>query len=223
MHTIINFWRQLAANNNKPWFDAHKADYLDAKAHLETLASQFIDGVAQFDHRCRGLQIKDCTYRIYRDIRFSPDKRPYKDWCGIYVCPRGKKSGMAGYYIHIEPAADNFFLCSGLYNPTKEVLQSVREQISLDPDTWLKSFHGCLDFQFSWPNALKRMPAGYDEQGPASRYIRLRSYEICLPVTEEQILAPDFLAHALADLRRTLPYNDLLNRCHDYAYDPDRD
>lgn len=220
MNALINFWRQLAANNNKPWFDEHKGEYLEAKAHLEVLAADFIAGVAQFDERCRGLQVKDCTYRIYRNVRFSPDKRPYKDWCGIYVCPKGKKSGMAGYYIHIEPAADRYFLCSGLYNPTKEVLQSVREQIMLDPDGWLASLSGCRDFAHSWSNALKRMPAGYDEQMPCSDFIRLRSYDIILPLKEADMLAPDFLQRALADLRRTLPYNELLNRCHEFAYDP---
>lgn len=222
MKTIINFWRELAVNNNKPWFDAHKADYLEAKAHLESLATEFIAGVEKFDERCRGLQVKDCTYRIYRDIRFSPDKRPYKDWCGVYVCPKGKKSGMAGYYFHVQPDTDTYFICSGLYNPTKEVLASVREQILIDPQAWIKSLDGCKDFEHSWQNALKRMPAGYDENIPCSEYIRLRSYDIIHPLKEKDMLSPDFMKKALAALKRTLPYNELLNRCHEYAYDSER-
>lgn len=222
MQTIINFWRELAVNNNKPWFEAHKPQYLEAKAHLETLAAQFIAGVSQFDERCRGLEVKDCTYRIYRDVRFSPDKRPYKDWCGVYVCPRGKKSGMAGYYFHIQPGTDTYFICSGLYNPAKEVVQSVREQIMLDPDAWLESLGGCQDFIHSWQTALKRMPAGCDEEMRCAEYLRLRTYEIIHPLNESDMLSPDFLPRALADLQRTLPYNELLNRCHDYAYDTGR-
>lgn len=222
MKTVIDFMRLLAMNNNKPWFDAHKADYLEMKSHLEALAEEFIAGIERFDDRCRSLQVKDCTYRIYRDVRFSPDKRPYKHWCGVYVCPHGKKSGMAGYYFHIEPGSDTFFLCSGLYNPTKEVLQSVREQISLDPEGFHNSLNDCRDFECSWNNALKRMPQGYSEETPHSEYLRLRDYAIMKPMTEKQMLAKDFMEKALADLKRTLPYNELLNRCFDYAYDRER-
>lgn len=222
MKVIIDFLRQLAVNNNKPWFDAHKADYLEMKAHLESLAVDFIDGIGRFDNRCRGLQVKDCTYRIYRDIRFSPDKRPYKDWCGVYVCPRGKKSGMAGYYFHVEPVSNTYFLCSGLYNPSKEVLQSVREQIMLDPEGFHNSMKDCRDFVPSWNNALKRMPQGFNENDPHSEYCRLRDYAVMKPQTEQQMLDKDFIANALADLKRTLPYNELLNRCFDYAYDENR-
>lgn len=219
MNTIINFLRQLAINNNKPWFDAHKSEYLESKAHLEALAVEFIEGVAQFDERCRGLQVKDCTYRIYRDIRFSPDKRPYKDWCGVYVCPHTKRSGRAGYYFHIEPNTDTYFLCAGLYNPTKEVLQSVREQIMLDPEGFHDSMKDCRDFIPSWDTALKRMPQGYNENDPHSEYYLLRNYAICKPMTEQQMLAKDFLPQALCDLKRTYPFNELLNRCYEYAYD----
>lgn len=222
MKTVIDFMRLLATNNNKPWFDAHKAEYLEMKAHLEGLAEEFIAGVERFDERCRGLQVKDCTYRIYRDVRFSPDKRPYKHWCGVYVCPRGKRSGMAGYYFHIEPSSDTYFLCSGLYNPTKEVLQSVREEIMLNPEGFDESLKECRDFEPSWNTALKRMPQGYGEGIVQSEYLRLRDYAIMKPMTEQEMLARDFMEKALSALKRTLPYNELLNRCFDYAYDRER-
>lgn len=222
MKTIITFMRQLGENNNKPWFDAHKNDYLEMKAHLEALAVEFIAGCAQFDERCRGLEVKDCTYRIYRDVRFSPDKRPYKHWCGVYVCPHGKKSGMAGYYFHVEPINNTFFLCSGLYNPTKEVLQSVREEITLEPETFHKTLTACKGYEPSWNNALRRLPKGYDETTPHSDYLRLRDYAILKPMTEQQMLDKDFVAKAVANLSITQPYNELLNRCFDYAYDGDR-
>ena len=219
MKTVIDFFRAVATNNNKPWFDAHKADYLEAKAHLEALAKEFIEGVGLFDPRCRGLEVKDCTYRIYRDIRFSPDKRPYKDWCGVYVCPHGKKSGMAGYYFHVEPGSSTYFLCAGLYNPTKEVLRSVREQITLDPQSFTAPMEACKDFQLSWSQALKRVPNGYDPEAPGSEYLRLRSYDFMKPLTEADMLRPDFMSRALADLSRTQPFNEMLNRCAEYAFE----
>ena len=136
MRKALDFLTQLAKNNNKPWFDEHKDEYKSAKATLDALALDFMHGVEEFDPRVSGLGIKDIASRIYRDLRFSHDKSPYKTWYGAYVCPNGKKSGMAGYYIHFEPAANTYFICGGLYNPTKEVLKSVREGIMLEGDSF---------------------------------------------------------------------------------------
>ena len=118
MKEILDFYLRLSQNNNKPWFDEHRPEYDATKKKLHAIAEEFIKGIEEFDPRCKGLLVKDCTYRINRDIRFSQDKRPYKDWHGIYVCPKGKKSGMAGYYIHFEPINNLYFVCGGLYNPT---------------------------------------------------------------------------------------------------------
>ena len=220
---LIDFYMRLAQNNNKPWFDAHHDEYEASKLALAAIAEQLIAGIAAFDPRCAGLQVKDCTYRINRDIRFSQDKRPYKDWHGIYVCPKGKKSGMAGYYLHFEPINDLYFVCGGLYNPTKEVIQSVRESISLEPEAFHQAILACgSDFRLSWDTALKRMPLGYHESDPHSEYYRLKSYEIYKSLTIEEVLADDFLPKAISYLSRCHNYNELLNRCFDYAYEKDK-
>jgi len=218
MKELLDFYLLLSQNNNKPWFDEHRAEYEASKAQLATFAQEFINGVETFDARCKGLQVKDCTYRINRDIRFSQDKRPYKDWHGVYVCPKGKKSGMAGYYIHFEPANDLYFICAGLYNPTKEVLASVRESISLEPDAFHHAVMACgNDFKLGWENALTRMPRGYSESDKHSEYYRLRSFEVCKMVTLQDVLSKDFLKNALADLQKCLELNELLNKCFDYV------
>lgn len=218
MKEILDFYLRLSQNNNKPWFDAHKAEYQDIKDKFNAFAEQFIHGVEEFDARCSGLQVKDCTYRINRDIRFSQDKRPYKDWHGIYVCPKGKKSGMAGYYIHFEPANDNYFICAGLYNPDKEALKSVREQIMLEADEFHEALMGCGEgFSLSWDTALKRFPAGFSATDAHSEYYRLRSYEVCKLITKRDVLSKDFLNRALAELRKCYQYNELLNKCVDYS------
>lgn len=218
MKELLDYYLRLSQNNCKSWFDSHRDEYEKSKKQLEALAEQFIQGVELFDPRCQGLTPKDCTYRINRDIRFSQDKRPYKDWHGIYVCPRGKKSGMAGYYIHLEPANNEFFLCGGLYNPTREVLQSVREQISLEPEEFHQAVLACgQDFRLGWGHALKRMPLGYKDTDPHSEYYRLRSYEILCPLTKREVLEKDFLNKAVARLQKCYRLNEWLNRCYDYA------
>lgn len=223
MKEIINFLQELADNNEKTWFDAHKAEYKVIKEKFEAFAMDFMHGVEKFDYRVKNLSIKDITYRIYRDVRFSNDKRPYKDWMGVYVCPKGKKSGMAGYYIHLEPANDTYFICAGLYNPTKEVIQSVREEIMLNPDGFHKVLKGCGEgFSLSWDNALKRFPKGYKESDKHSEYYRLKDYAIMKPVTKHDILSEGFLNKALDELKKCYDYNELLNKCYDYAYDKEK-
>lgn len=223
MKDILDFYLRLSQNNNKPWFDAHRTEYEAIKKKLKAFAEEFIRGVEQFDPRCKGLVAKDCTYRINRDIRFSADKRPYKDWHGVYVCPKGKKSGMAGYYIHFEPASDLYFVCGGLYNPSKEVLASVREQIMIDPEDFHAKVLSCGDdYHLNWDNALKRMPKGYNEEYPHSKYYLLKSYEVYKPLTRKDVLAKDFLPKALSYLKRCHNFNEMLNKCYDYAYDPER-
>ena len=222
MKELLDFYLRLAHNNNKAWLDAHRDEYEMSKKKLAAFAEEFIRGVEEFDPRCKNLQVKDCTYRINRDIRFSADKRPYKDWHGVYVCPRGKKSGMAGYYIHFEPVSNLYFVCGGLYNPTKEVLQSVREHIMLDPEGFHKAVQSCGDdFHLNWEGALKRMPKGYDENNPHSEYYRLKSYEMYKPLTEKEVLSKDLIKNAISYLKRCYEFNNLLNDCVEYANDID--
>ncbi|MBP5381552.1 MAG: DUF2461 domain-containing protein [Bacteroidaceae bacterium] len=219
MKQILDFLTRLGENNNKVWFDAHKAEYLEAKAKFEEFSLRFLRGVEDFDPRVKNLSLKDITYRIYRDVRFSNDKRPYKWHMGVYVCPKGKKSGMAGYYIHLEPVTDTFFICAGLYNPTKEVQASIREEIMLNGKQFDEALQQCKDFELPWDAALKKMPRGFNEEDEYSRYYRLKSYEIYKTVTKRDVLSKDFLDKALADLRRTHTFNEILNRSFDFAYE----
>lgn len=216
MKQVIDFLRQLSENNNKAWFDSHKQDYLQAKQAFDAFALDFLHGVEQFDPRVKGLTLRDITYRIYRDLRFTQDKRPYKWHMGAYVCPKGKKSGMAGYYIHLEPATRTYFICAGLYNPTKQVIASVRDEIMCSPEEFHASLMECSDFTLPWDSALRNVPRGYSETDSHSEYYRLRSYEIYKHITEKDVLRRDFLDKSLADLERTHSYNEILNKCCDF-------
>ena len=101
MKEVVMFLRQLKANNNKEWFTEHKAEYQSAQAKFNAFCEELIHRIEEFDPSVRGLTLKDCTYRIYRDLRFSKDKSPYKTHMGVYVCRGGKKSGYSGYYFHV--------------------------------------------------------------------------------------------------------------------------
>ena len=133
MKEVIDFFRRLHDDNTREWFDAHRAEWIRVKGRFADFTGQLIEGIASFDPEVRGLRPQDCTYRIARDTRFSPDKSPYKTYIGAYIAPKGKKSGFAGYYFHIEPCCDSLVCCNLLsagavcIEPT--VLRSIREEV----------------------------------------------------------------------------------------------
>src|SRR5688500_7497070 len=104
MKKIFDFLRKLKKNNRKEWFDSHKDEYLVAKSEFEAFSEKILKGVKKFDASIsHDLAVKNCTFRIYRDVRFSKNKQPYKNNMALDINPGGRKSGLAGYYLHLEP------------------------------------------------------------------------------------------------------------------------
>src|SRR5258708_17077262 len=99
----IKFLKDLKKNNNKPWFEKNKAAYLDAKEDIDQFTQQVIDGLGKIDADIASLTPRDCLFRIYRDVRFSKDKTPYKTNMGASFNKGGKKVPTAAYYFHSEP------------------------------------------------------------------------------------------------------------------------
>ena len=97
---IFQFLKDLSANNNREWFNEHRSEYEVARAEFDNFLATVIARISLFDETIRGIQPKDCTYRIYRDTRFSADKTPYKIHFGGYINAKGKKSDHCGYYVH---------------------------------------------------------------------------------------------------------------------------
>ena len=172
MNIIISFLRQLEANNNKPWFDAHKGEYLEARAHFNAIVEKLLQGISEFDPTVRGIGIKESTYRIHKDMRFSKDGLPYKTHFGAFICRGGKKSGYSGYYFHIgtgsgEEYPRRSFLAVGNYYMEPKVLKILREDIELgggDFDSIIKGLHPSLSLDQD--QKLKRAPLGFDSEGP---------------------------------------------------------
>ena len=100
---ILDFLRDIMANNNKQWFQEHKEEYMAAKAEFERGVGLAIARISTFDPSISHITVKDATYRFYRDTRFSNDKSPYKNHFGAYIAAHGKKALHGGYYIHLEP------------------------------------------------------------------------------------------------------------------------
>ena len=131
---ILQFLNDVAANNNRPWFQQHKDEYQTAKSDYENGITQAIEALAAFDPEIAHLTVKDCVYRFYRDIRFSDDKSPYKRHFGAYICAHGKKALRGGYYLHVEPG--NCMLAVGSYWLPTTILTSCRNEIMGNIDEW---------------------------------------------------------------------------------------
>ena len=222
MKSVIDFLVGLRSDNSKEWFDAHKAEYKAAKAEFEDFTAQLIDGIAGFDPSVRGLAVKDCTYRIYRDIRFSNDKTPYKTHMGAYICRGGKKSGNAGYYFHVEPAGDGgmiggHLLTAGLYMPEPEVLRSVREDICYNGAEFEANVRKAEGFRMATDNALKRVPLGFPADSPYAEWLKLKDVYIEMGVDDSFMTSPALIDRTVKAFSLTVDFIHQLNRAADYA------
>lgn len=223
MDIILNYLRQLEKNNNKPWFDAHRQEYLEARAHFNAIVEKLLDGIASFDPAIKGIGIKECTYRIYKDMRFSKDGLPYKTHFGAFIARGGKKSGYSGYYFHIgtgsnEEYPGRSFLAAGNYYTEPEVLKILREDIELgggDFDRIIKGIDPSLSLDQD--QKLKRSPLGFDPDGPYIEYIRLKNF--CLSGKYDDTNLD--IESILGVFKSAKPFLDYINRAIEYSREKD--
>ena len=223
MRETVAFLKELAANNNKQWFDANRARYRVLRTRFEELTAELIDGIGTFDAEVRGLKPKDCIFRINRDTRFSNDKSPYKTHFSAFIAPRGKKSGYAGYYFHVEPEGDGMIghslLAAGAVCIPPIVLKSIREEIVDNGDQMLKAIAAAKGFEISRYSSLKRTPAGFPTGTPYDELLRLR--DVCLDRTmsEEELYDTELIAKTLTAYHTTYPFIAQVNRAIQYAFE----
>ena len=216
MKDVMTFLNGILVNNNRPWFQEHKDLYLKAQNYINEMTIELIEGISKFDSSIKNLSVKDCTYRIYRDIRFSPDKRPYKTHMGIYVCPQGKKSGLAGYYLHFEAEGSEYLglngLYTGMYNPEKSVLANIREDISYDGAAFEEAIMKAKNFTLDTSCSLSKNPKGFPNKTPYDYLLRLKQFNLIQPLPVDMLYSKHLIEWALDEFRSSLDFNNLLNR-----------
>lgn len=194
---LFKFMRDLAANNDRDWFAANKDRYLkdlkepalrfivDFGAPLVKISPHFLA-----DPRPNGGSL----FRIYRDIRFSKDKRPYKDHTGLHFRhTAGKSAHTPGFYLHLQPGGS--FVGVGLWRPDTPTLKLIRNALVEDPIRWKKAVGGKkfrADFKVSG-ESLKRPPKGYDPDHPLIDVLKMKDFTAFAPLTQKQVTSPDFL------------------------------
>lgn len=212
----LQFLDDLKVNNNRDWFQSQKKRYEIFKQDYHQLVSDFLDTMKPLDPSLELLQVKDCTFRINRDIRFSKDKSPYKAHLGVWLSAGAKGANRSGYYVHIEKGAS--FIAGGFYSPDAAELKKVRKEIAFFYDdlqeiladkNFKKEFKS-LDVNES--NSLKSMPRGYEKDHPAIEFLKLKSYTVSQKYDISEVTKKDFVSKMSQKLISLKPFNEFINR-----------
>ncbi len=202
----LDFLKDLAKNNNKPWFNENKSRYIAAKENIE----EFVGGVK------KELDKKDTidkakVYRIYRDVRFSKDKTPYKKYLHATLNRLGAER-RGGYYFGIEPG--NSGVGGGFYAPNKEDLLRIRKEFSLNPKPIqkilaakkFKSYYGEL-----LGEGVKTTPRGFDKEVPNLDLVRKKQFYVMKNFTDKEVLSKDFFGAVVDGFQTVRPYFDYMS------------
>ena len=212
----LQFLEDLKANNNRDWFQDNKKRYELFKKEYHQLVASFLDVMKPLDPSLEMLEVKNCTFRINRDIRFSKDKSPYKGHLGVWLSSGAKGANRSGYYVHIEKGAS--FIAGGFYSPEAEELRKLRKEIAFFYDDLeeivnekdFKNIFGSLEVTES--NSLKNAPKDYEKDHPAIGFLKLKSFTASHPFDYKEVLQKDFVSKTSRKLIALKPLNDFLNR-----------
>jgi uncharacterized protein (TIGR02453 family) len=206
----LDYMRQLAAHNNREWFEAHRDTYEAAKKNVEAFAGDLLDRMRSHD-LIENESGRKSLFRIYRDVRFSKNKEPYKShWSGHFT--RATKQLRGGYYFHLEPG--NSFLAGGFWNPNPDDLLLVRKDIEAGHEEWRsmlnkpklkKTFGGLLGDQ------VLTAPRGFDKNHPAIELLRYKQFLLRHSVSDKVVTSKDFVDVANDIFMNLRPFFDLMS------------
>lgn len=220
---IFKFLNDIKANNDRSWMQAHREEYLEARAIFEDAVNSAIACIAGFDPSIKHITVKDATYRFNRDTRFSLDKSPYKTHLGAYIASHGKKALHGGYYIHFEPG-HCLISCGNYWLPTN-ILTSCRNEIIANIDRWReivdsKEFVDLFGVpgKGTWDSSkgfglehLKIAPTGFPRDYEYIQYLRMKDYCCWHAVPDTFFDDPQWLEKMSAILKVGKPMMDFVN------------
>lgn len=213
MEQVLKFLKAIAKNNNREWFEKNKPKYMAVKQSFEDFLETFYSEIVKVDERLAGLNPRKLGFRIYRDVRFSKDKRPYKVNMGAGFSPGGKMMQEPGYYIHIEPG-NKSFIAAGLYMPDPANLAKIRQEIDynskgllkiLNDKNFKKYFKGLDDF-----DRVKTAPKGYPKDHPQLSLLKNKSFISSHAFTDAQVNDKKFVKKVAEICKAIKPLNDFL-------------
>lgn len=210
----VQFLEQLAKNNDRQWFETQKNEYAAVKADYEQLVTEVLAGLAEEDAVFSDQTAKDCIMRIFRDVRFSKDKSPYKTNLGAGFSHGGRKFPGAGYYLHIEPGGKSF-AGGGMWQPEGPQIKAIRQEIDYN----FREFSAIVNdknfkklFKQIDGDRLVKTPQGYSEDNPAIDYLKLKSFTVGHNIPDTD-LTKKGLSKKIKEAFTTMkPFVDFLNK-----------
>lgn len=203
----LKFLKQLNNNNNRDWFNEHKERYLVAREELKNLQAALLD---EMSHQDEIAQVK--LYRVYRDVRFSKNKDPYKTHFSGYV-ERATKWKRGGYYFQIAPG-ENSMAGGGFWAPEKNDLKRIRQEIAAN-DQPLRKIIKAKAFKDTFGQLdgaqLKTAPRGFDKEHPAVDLLRYKQFIISKSFTDEQVLDGGFVKELCKVYKKMRPFFDYMS------------
>lgn len=203
----LRFLGDLDDNNNRDWFQANKKRFDAAQDNMTAFAGYLIGEIGKFDDAVAAIDPKSCVFRIYRDVRFSKDKSPYKVNLGAYISPGGRKSIQPGYYFHLQPG--HSFVAGGKHIPDGPELLKIRNAIAEDTREFLKivekkSFIDTFDEMRG--DRLKSAPKGFDPDHKAVEYLKLKEFMAYTELHDDKFLtSPEFPKYLVRTMKEMYP------------------
>ena len=208
------FLSTLKQNNQREWFHEHKADADKARKNFEDFANVLLDNLKSFDKTLQNIEVKQCIFRIYRDVRFSPNKEPYKTHFGVYFAKNGgKNSDLAGYYFHLDP--EESFFGGGIYMPQPEYLKTLRKEIFyqidefkaiLNAPTFTKYYDGIEEIE-----KLKKAPKDFPNDFADIELLKNKHFFSSHYYNPQDALKEDFSTFVSNGFKAAKPLVDFIN------------
>jgi len=210
----LQFLSALKENNNREWFHANKQEYDKIRKNFQNFSSVLLDNLKTLDETLQNLDIKQCLFRIYRDVRFSSNKDPYKTHFGVYFAKNGgKNSHFAGYYFHLDP--EESFFGGGIYMPVPEYLKAIRKEIYYQIDEF-KAIIDAPDFRKYYAGIeeiekLKKPPADFPKDFPDIELLKNKHFFSSHYFNPQSALKEDFIDFVTHGFKTVKPLVDFVN------------
>jgi uncharacterized protein (TIGR02453 family) len=212
----LQFLADLIANNNTEWMHENKKRYESYKKDYHNFIASILNEMKPLDKSLEPLEVKYCTFRINRDIRFSKDKSPYKTNMGVWMSQNKNSKNAPGYYIHFEKG--NCFIAGGVWCPEPNELKLIRKEIEFFHDD-LEAIVTDKTFKNEFKeltrdesNTLKKAPKDFDPNHPAIEFLKLKSFTASHKIDEKLFTDKDFSKIIAQKLIALKPMNDFLRR-----------
>ena len=216
MQEVLNFLSELKENNNKEWFDLNRDRYQECRKKVLFLTELIIHEAGKFDPEIGIQDPKDCLFRIFRDVRFSNDKTPYKTNMGSFIAKGGRKSVSAGYYVHIQPGAS--FVGGGSYCPPADALKAFRTEIFDHPEEFKEMIYKD-SFKRVYPemydDKLKTAPKGFPKDFPELDLLKYKSFAFTSTLSDSEMKSDVLIEKILGSMKELYPVNRFLNTALD--------